>query len=367
MKIAIDARFLQSTTGRYTAKLLEHLQEVDKDNQYVVILATEDYKAWHPTAPNFTKTASSAPPYTFREQLQLLWQLYKLRADIVHFNSQNLPLLYLKPYVATIHDLTQINFVADRGHTGLKGVYKYRIKPLVFRMFMWWVSKTARHIITPTAYVKNQIMDRYNLSDARISYTHEAAEPLSASPKPYTEVENMPFLLYVGNAFPHKNLQVLVDAFARIKQSRTELKLVIAGKFDASHQQLREYVDHHEIPGVHFTGFVEDTELVWLYQNAEAYIFPSLSEGFGLPGLEAMQYRTPLISSNATCLPEVYGDAAHYFDPYDPEDLAGKIEDVLSDGSLRERLREAGQTRVQSFSWRDMAEQTLDIYKNIAK
>lgn len=112
-----------------------------------------------------------------------------------------------------------------------------------------------------------------------------------------------------------------------------------------------------------FTGFVEDEELNWLYQNTSAYVFASLSEGFGLPGLEAMIQGAPVVSSNATCLPEVYGDAAHYFNPLDTDDMAEKINDVLTNPSLRQKLIQNGKVQAKKYSWEKMAKETLLHYK----
>ncbi|MGH7194246.1 MAG: glycosyltransferase, partial [Candidatus Saccharimonadales bacterium] len=114
---------------------------------------------------------------------------------------------------------------------------------------------------------------------------------------------------------------------------------------------------------LYFPGFVTEAQLRWLYERCEAYIFPSLSEGFGLPGLEAMRHGAPVISSNATCLPEIYGDGAHYFDPLDAGAIAEAIDNVLSDKDLRDGLIKKGRARVKQYSWRRMAEQTLDVYK----
>ncbi len=114
--------------------------------------------------------------------------------------------------------------------------------------------------------------------------------------------------------------------------------------------------------GVHFTGFVSDEELTWLYQHAQAYVFPSLMEGFGLPGLEAMAQGAPVVSSNATCLPEVYGDAALYFDPLSISDMVEKVEEVLNDEKLRSKLIRNGHKHISRYSWAKMAGQTHAVY-----
>ena len=175
------------------------------------------------------------------------------------------------------------------------------------------------------------------------------------------------FVLHVGSAFPHKNLEGLIKSYEVIRQTNPELNLVLAGKKEYYYKKLEASVGkQHALKNkVVFTGIVADAELKWLYEHAEDYVFPSLSEGFGLPGLEAMVHGCPVVSSNATCLPEVYGDAAHYFDPENSEDIAAKILEVISDKNLRESLIKKGFKQAAKYSWKKTAEQTLEVYKRV--
>jgi glycosyltransferase involved in cell wall biosynthesis len=140
------------------------------------------------------------------------------------------------------------------------------------------------------------------------------------------------------------------------------LKLVLAGKSDPNYKRIKQSVSDRDIKNVIFTGFISEGSLRWLYEHCAAYIFPSLSEGFGLPGLEAMVHGAPVVSSRATCLPEVYGDAAHYFNPLDVDDIVKAVNDVLTDEKLRQRLIAAGLVQAKKYSWQRMAEQTLAVY-----
>jgi glycosyltransferase involved in cell wall biosynthesis len=170
--------------------------------------------------------------------------------------------------------------------------------------------------------------------------------------------------MYVGRSTPHKNLKSLVDAFIILKKKYPKLMLVLAGKMDANYHSLEAYVTEKRMAdSVVFPGFVTEGELKWLYQNTAAYIFPSLSEGFGLPGLEAMIHGAPVISSNATCLPEIYADGAVYFDPANTFDMASKISNVLSSAGMRGDLIRKGLARANKFSWQRMAKKTLEIYE----
>jgi len=183
--------------------------------------------------------------------------------------------------------------------------------------------------------------------------------------KRYEPMKRKRFIFYVGSVTPYKNVRRLIEAFELLKINHPDLNLLIVGKKNRFHEELHQIVDSRGVPDVHFTGFVPDPQLAWLYENAECYVFPSLSEGFGLPGLEAMQYGCPVASSNATCLPEVYGPAAHYFDPLDIEDMNRAIDDVLTNSSLRKKLVISGRKQLDKYSWERMAAQTLQVYKKL--
>ncbi|HUD08373.1 MAG TPA: glycosyltransferase family 1 protein, partial [Candidatus Saccharimonadales bacterium] len=170
--------------------------------------------------------------------------------------------------------------------------------------------------------------------------------------------------MYVGRPQPHKNLERLIDAFSGLHTAYPNLKLVLVGKTDVLYERLKAHVKNTGCQNVIFTGFVSDGQLRWLYEHCALYVFPSLSEGFGLPGLEAMAAGVPVVSSKATCLPEIYGLAARYFDPYDTSDITRSMQEVLSNQQLQQKLIAAGKQRVAEFSWQKMAKQTLDIYNS---
>jgi glycosyltransferase involved in cell wall biosynthesis len=365
MKIAIDARIIYTSTGRYVERLLEQLQRLDTANDYVVLLRREDYARWQPTATNFTKVIADYPPYTFREQLQFAWQLQQLRLDLVHFTMPQHPLGYRGRRVITVHDLTLIHYVNRRHDPLLKSLYKYHLKPVVFRSFMRLSLRPATHLITPTKYVRDQVQRDFGIPDAQISYTYEAADQLAAVSKPVTALQNQRFILYVGNAYPYKNLQRLIDAHTQLADK--ELKLVLVGKTDFFYRELATYVQRQGLKQVVLTGFVPDPELRWLYEHALVYAFPSLSEGFGLPAIEAMLHGVPVVAARASCLPEVLGPAATYFDPEDTADMARVINTVLTDSARQTTLKKAGLARAEQFSWQRTAEQTLAIYQEALK
>ena len=202
----------------------------------------------------------------------------------------------------------------------------------------------------------------------KIIVTYEAGDlPLKALAKRPSSIKARDaYIMYVGTCFPHKNLKKLVDSFDILKEQHPDLKLVFVGKRDIHSEELEQYAaSHPTFADIIFTGFASNEELKWLFEHCQAYVFPSLSEGFGLPGIEAMIHGAPVVSSDATCLPEVYGDAAHYFNPNNSKDMAKKISEVISDPKLQKTLKENATVQVKKYSWHRMAEETLLVYKEL--
>lgn len=360
--IVIDNRIRRSSTGRYADRLVEHLQKIDDSNIYSVLVQPDD--DWQPSAKNFTRVVCKYPQFSLSplHQIGFSMQLSKLKADVVHFPLNNQPVLYFGKTIVTTMDLTMLYFTRP-GKTPLPIFW---IKMALFRFLFWYSNKKAAAVITISNYVRSELIKKYSFLSSKIINTYSASEPsLSAKAvKPSGVTE--PFIFYVGTAFPHKNLVKLIEAFEIIKKTPSNLCLVLAGKQEKYYKWLEESTQSSPArTSITFTGFIPDAELKWLYEHASAYVFPSLSEGFGLPGLEAMTHDCPVVSSNATCLPEVYGDAAHYFDPNDSQDMATKIEEVLSDQKLRQDLVAKGKKQITKYSWRRMAEQTLEVYQQV--
>ncbi len=175
-----------------------------------------------------------------------------------------------------------------------------------------------------------------------------------------------PYLLYVGNAYPHKNLERLLRAFKIVLKRKPDLCLVLVGKIDYFYKKLRKKVEESGLENkVVFTSRVSNKELKQLYQNGLVYVFPSLSEGFGLPGLEAMKQGLPVVCSNQGPLPEIYEQAAVYFDPKNIEEMAEAVLRVIIDRNLREDLKRVGQNQIKKYSWQRCAQETLKVYKNL--
>ena len=358
MRIAIDARELRTSTGRYIERLIHYLQQIDLKNHYVIILSEKDFDSWQPTNPNFSKVSTTYREFTFAEQIGFKGQLESLDIDLVHFGMVQQPVLYNKtPVVTTMHDLTTLRF-----RNPAKNPLIFWLKQRVYARVNKRVARKSRFVITPTEFVKQDIINYTGVRDGKVVVTLESADPLASASEAYQPMVDKRFIMYLGRPTPHKNLARLIDAFSLLQKNHPDLHLVLAGKKDVNYQLHEKRVNEKGIKNVVFTDFISDEQLAWLYENTEAYCFPSLSEGFGLPGLEAMIHGAPVASSNATCLPEVYGEAAHYFDPLDVDDTVRAISEILTDNKLRESLVTKGKKRVKQFSWKRMAEQTLEVY-----
>lgn len=362
--IVIDARIRRSSTGRYVDRLLEHLQDIDQNTHYTVLLQPDD--AWQPKNANFTTQACKYAQFSLNplDQFGFAHQLNKLHADLVHFPMNQQPLLYFKPVVTTTMDFTFLRY--PRAGTTPKPIFW--LKMAGYRFLFKRSNKKSKAVITITNYVKNELAKTYPFTKGKITTTYCASEPplKDTAVQPKGVVKNDKYLFAVGTAYPHKNLQNLVLAHKILLQTYPDLKLFFAGKKDFYYNQLDSFIEQNTNTSIVKTlGFVTDAELKWLYQHASVYVFPSYSEGFGLPALEAMVHGVPVASSNATCLPEVCGDAAHYFDPHSPAGMAQAIADLLQSNKLRESMVQKGHEQVKKFSWRKMAEQTLEVYTSV--
>lgn len=362
--IVIDARGRRTSTGRYVDRLVEHLQRLDTSNRYSVLVEPDD--PWEPAADNFRRVPCRYKRFSFNilDQFTFAFFLRRLKPDLVHFSmTPQEPMFYTGIRVTTTHDLTMFRFVRP----GRLPRWLHEARMVGYRLLFWRSLRAASKIVVPSEFVAKDVSRKYPFAKTKVAVTYESSEPPLGGKAEHPAGVKEPFIMHVGSPFPHKNIGQLVDAFAILKKRHPDLQLVLAGKREQYFEALERNVQKNSPfrDDIVFTGFVSDAALKWLYQNAEAYVLPALSEGFGLPGLEAMAHGLPLVSSDTTCLPEIYGDAAHYFDPESPLDMAGRIHEVLADNELRKRLIQNGYVRIKKYSWRRMAKQTLGIYQDI--
>lgn len=361
MRIVIDARVIASGTGRYVERLLASLERCDSPHEYIVLVFSKDADYWRPTSTNFTIVTVDFKNYSLNEQVGLNGLLRRLRPDLVHFCMPQQPVFYKGAVVTTIHDLNllRIDQNDDMPTTIL------RARQFIFKKLLQRVLERSKQIIVPSRYTAEDIMRlRPSLPPERVTVTYESADRLSLSPEPISRYLGGSYMLMVGRTEPYKNHRKAIEAMQLILDTHPELRLVIVGRRESSSRELEEWVRINNYINVDFFGFASADQLAWLYENCCGYIFASYMEGFGLPGLEAMKHGAPVASSNRTCLPEVYGDAALYFDPDSVDEICGAMRSLISDSNLRRQLIAAGSKRVDSYSWDRMAKQTLAVYEN---
>lgn len=357
-RIVIDARELRTSTGRYMERLLHYLQQIDREHEYIVLLKPGDIAGWNPEHSNFNKHVCPHKEFGFDEQIGFKNQLDGLKADLVHFGMVQQPVRYRGKVVTTVHDLTTMRFSNPAKNSAI-----YTFKQQVYKYVVWRAAIKSAALLTPSRFVAEDVQRFTGARSDKITVTYEAADAITEKPLPMKALKGRKFIMYVGRPTPHKNLERLIEAFDSLRSKHPKLTLVLAGRPDANYQRVEDDAYVNGVKNLYFPGYVTEGELRWLYEHCEAYVFPSLSEGFGLPGLEAMRHGAPVVSSDATALPEVYGDAAHYFDPEDAGEMARAIDDVLSYKDLRSDLIKKGRAQAKKYSWKRMAEQTLEVYK----
>lgn len=361
MHILIDARTINSSTGRYIERLLHYLQQIDLTNRYTVLIPTKDKDWWKPVAPNFGVEFADIKQYSIDEQTKLKQLLDKLNPDLVHFCMPQQPAFYSGAHVTTFHDLTLL-----KTYNSDKNWLVYHVKQLIGRAVFRRVVKTSRFILSPTEFTKNELLKYYNIDSNKVVVAKLAADIFVDKLTPYKHPFKQ-FILYVGQQADYKNIRRLGDAHQKLLDKYPDLGLILAGRKNQAVLNNERYFINKNYRNILFTDFIPDEQRDWLYTKASAYVFPSLMEGFGLPGLEAMGYGAPVVSSNATCLPEVYGDAAHYFNPLDTNDIVRAIDEVIGDDKLRQQLIKKGYEQIKKYSWKKTAEQTHAVYMKALK
>ena len=358
-RIIIDGRMInESGIGRYLRNLLDNLQKIDKINDYHILLLEKDFNTVVYYG-NFHKVLANFKWYTITEQIKLPKILHDLVPDLVHFPHFNVPLLYKGKFVVTIHDLIHQHQAMSTHGKLLFSLKKYGYK----KVFSVAVRKSQK-ILVPSEFVRHQLLNEWKVEDSKVVVIYEGVN--LSHPRGGLALHGIksPYILYVGNAHPHKNIEGLIIAFLKLKDSSLrqngDLKLVLAGKSNYFWEGIKKKYDH---PKIIYTGFVSDEELASLYKNASVYVEPSFEEGFGLPILEAFAAGCPVVASNIGSLKEVGGDAVLYFDPNDLGDMVEKIYMVLKSENLSKELIEKGRKRVKLFSWKKMAEQTMEVYQ----
>lgn len=362
MKIGIDARLYGTKhrgIGRYIKKLVDGLADLDDGNDYIIFLTKDNFDDFKTQNPRFKKVLLNARWYSFKEQFLASWVVKKAKLDLMHWPHFNVPYFYQGRFLVTIHDLIINHFPSSRATT--LPSWQYRLKFWGFKAIIKKAILKAEKIIVPSAFVKKDILACYPVAAEKIKVVYEGyflekGQPAMAS-KRFGIAK--PYLLYVGAAYPHKNLERLLKVFKKLNQKR-QYQLVLVGRDDYFYQRLKKAAGFD--PDIIFTGFVSDSELAALYQKALLYVFPSLYEGFGLPALEAQAHGLAVAAAQTSSFPEVLKESAVYFNPTEGKDIYEKIKMVLENQPRREKLKATALENIKRFSWPKMVKEIHQLY-----
>ena len=368
-KIGIDIRMMGTEhggIGRYVKELVFSLLALPGPEEYVLFYNRELKN--DPAFPDLKRHARTSlvecniRHYSLREQWRFYRILEKTGLSLVHFPNFNVPLAYNRPFVVTIHDMV---------HHKISGAKKSRwLHFLAYKQVIGHAAKAARHVITVSEYSKKDIVRLLDVPAGKVSVIYEgapnaqtvAAEQVAAVKAKY--FLRRPYFLFVGVMERKKNLVNLARGFDVFsKRFGKDMDLVIAGKSDPHYPEIRHKIlDVKNPERIVLTDYVPEGDLAALYAGAYAFVSASLHEGFGLPGVEAMQHGLPLAVSNTEVFNEIYDNAAIYFNPLDPEDIAEKLQLLARDTEFRNTIGAHGLERAKNFSWQRVAVQTQEVY-----
>lgn len=371
--IAIDARFWgleNAGIGRYVMNLVKEIIKIDKENKYYILLREKYYNELS-FPSNFEKVRSDLRHYGAKEQISLVKTLNSLSPDLVHFPHFNVPILYKGKFVVTIHDML-MHKNKGRQATTLP-MYKYFVKRLGYKLVFKNSVLNSSQIIVPSMTVAQDLLKNYKINKSKLFVTYEGVDDKFAKKKNIKVLSKYsitkPYFIYAGNGYPHKNLDRAIEAFESLNKKEQKATLVIVSARDVFQKRLESRVRRQNArKSVKFLGFIPDHDLPALYAFSEGYLFPSLSEGFGLPGIEAMASGTLVLASDIPVFKEIYKDNAIYFNPYDFSSIRKSIADVLEmKPAVRKKMVVKSQKFVKKYTWDNMAKKTLEVYKEALK
>lgn len=365
MRIGIEGLpllFHRTGTSTYTHELVQNLRRLSLGDQ--VILFGRDQRMAGASYHSIS-FAERAANYIYKEY-RLPQELAEQDIDIYHSpRDMGLPRTSRLPCasVITLHDIILVRLASDYYSPMRARMYERRLRDRV---------EGADHVITISEYSRKDILDWSGIDPGKVSVIYDA---VNESFKPVTDEIRLAavcdryqlpprFALCVGSTEPRKNIRNSIKAFAQLRRMRADVQLVVTG-VDYCGVGPDQAFSGLDLEGVHFAGYVHDQDMPAIYTLAEALVFPSLYEGFGLPPLEAMACGTPVVTSNATSIPEISGDAAVLVDPNSPAEIAGALEMVLSSSEMRADLIAKGKARAGTYSWRRCAVETRNLYQRV--
>lgn len=357
-KVGIDMRlYSQTGVGVYLRNLLHELIPIlPQDTQFYLYVLPED-SAKIPEDPHITVKKAPYRWHTVSEQAGFLNEINRDSLDLMHFTYFGYPMFYKRNFIATVHDITPLLFQTGKAST--KNPLLYQFKYTVFQLILKTQIKNAAAIITPTRTVKQQLEETFGLPTAnKITPVYEGVNFELVSSREDISLYHRytkPYLLYVGNFYPHKNLERLVNAYREIN---TNVPLLLVGPDDFFAKRLKEILKGFEHrPNIHFFHQPSVDQLHFFYKHAIAFVHPTLSEGFGLPLVEAAYFNVPVIASDIPVVRELLGSSYIPFDPYSTDDIAAKINGFIADPATPDY-----RPIMPNFSFSKMAKATLDLY-----
>jgi glycosyltransferase involved in cell wall biosynthesis len=365
-RIGIDCRMSEeSGIGRYITNLVMELSKIDLDNEYILFILDNSNLLKLNLPKNYKFVNANFKWHTFSEQFPFLGMILKQKLDIYHSPHSNMPFFYFRPFILTVHDLTIIKHRTGRASTLFYPLYL--LKLTIFKFFLCISIKRAAQIITVSDYVKREIVNEFKIDENKVHTAYNGVN-LTISRKNPNEcsnvldkfsLQNKPFIFYVGNAYPHKNLETLISAFSLLN-IENKYSLVLAGKSDFFYERLKkEYQNSQKIK---FIGGVTDEELSCLYSLCDLFVYPSISEGFGLQILEALYCKCRIACSGNTSFPEIAGNLVSYFNPFDINSMIKTMSQALVFDKDRISDEEIEKI-VNKFSWKNSAKIHLEIYE----
>lgn len=370
MRIGIDARLYKKGLGigRYIEQLLIHLESIPSDDEFVIFLRKDMMQAYAPSSRRFKKVCMDVGWYSFAEQLIVPIVMYAQRLDMAHFPHFNVPILYPGRYIVTIHDILMLRQKqSSRSAASTRHWLIHWVKYQCYRIVLRIACKRACAVIAVSKTVKNDLINVLSIPGTSVEVVTEGVKTFrKQSNIPLPSVVRHPYYLNVGNAYPHKNISILLDVFELIKNTEHPHMLVLCGQEDFFQKRLQKEIMSRGLESVvvHL-GYVSDQQLAALYQHAAGAIFPSLEEGFGFGPLEAASAGVPVIVSDISCFHETLDNAALFIDPQNPHAIIAAITTLESDPEKRNDLIDAGMRRVELFSWTETARKTHELYSRV--
>ena len=363
MRIGIDAsralRTIKTGTEYYSEQIIFHLAQIDRHNEYILYAKSNPLPPLNQLPSNFHWKIMPFPRgWTL---IRLSYEMAKNPPDVLFIPAHTLPLITPQKSLVMVHDI---------GFIHLPQLYPWRQK-IYHRFVINFVKKYATHLLTPSLYVKQDLIQTLKINPQRITaihhgYNQQLYRKTSSCPSYISRF--IPYIFYLGRLEKKKNLSNLIKAYYLLrKQLPYKIHLVLGGKRSHGFSELEEIINTNNQyqKEIVFPGYLEEKEVPLWLSCASLFVFPSQNEGFGFPVIEAQATECPVVCSDCTALPEIGGKGALYFNPQDPQDIAQKMLKVLTEPQLKKELIKNGKENLKRFSWTEAAKKTLKVLESI--